>query len=157
MRESLIHLYNASLTEAHKLADDVPASDFAMVAGGKNAAWLLGHLCISADFLCTMCGGEGTLDAWGPLFMPGTEPVADAGRYPGKDELLAALDERHAAGVKALRAVGDDFLNSEFPTPDFRDFWPRVWDGVACMTAAHEPYHLGQLQQWKRATQGVRA
>lgn len=148
MRDYVIGLYNASLDETRKLAGDIPASSFRSVVGGKNPAWLVGHLAIGSDFICSLCGAGSGLDAWGPLFAPGTNPDSNTA-YPGKDELLGALEERHASALRALSDTSDAALAREFPIAEYRSFFPTVGSGVTYLLAAHEPYHNGQLQQWK--------
>ena len=35
--------------------------------------------------------------------------------------------------------------------PEWRAYFPTIADAVVYLLVHHEPYHLGQLQQWKLA------
>lgn len=152
MRHNLIRIFDLSLADTAKLCESIPAESFATIANGKNPAWIVGHHAVAADMACELCAGTATLKDWNPLFAPGTHPNPDLGATPSKSELLDALAERHAAAIAAFKAVSDDQLASQFPIPEYRDFFPTVGDAVIYLLAAHEGYHNGQLQQWKLAS-----
>ncbi len=151
MRENILRLYAASLAETRTLCEDIPASDFHRVVNGKSPAWLVGHLAIGSDFAADLGAAKGRLNDWMPLFAPGSQPVGTPGAYPGKDELLAALAERHDVAAQALRDASDAHIHSELPIPDYRAFFPTIADAMIYLMASHEYYHNGQLQQWKLA------
>lgn len=151
MRDTILRLYAASHEQARSLASDITEDDFRRIVNGKSPAWLIGHLAIAGDFAASLCNAEARLGDWSPLFAPDTQPAADNPAYPDKAALLGALSERHAAASDAFRSVSDEHLASELPMPEWRAYFPTIADAVVYLLAHHEPYHLGQLQQWKRA------
>ena len=152
MRDNLIRIFDLSLAETNKLCENIPAESFAAIANGKNPAWIVGHHAVTADMACELSGGPALLKDWNPLFAPGTQATPDPAATPSKSELLNALAERHAAAVAAFKSTSDDHLASQFPIPEYRDFFPTIGDAVIYLLAAHEGYHNGQLQQWKLAS-----
>ncbi|MEZ6244173.1 MAG: DinB family protein [Phycisphaerales bacterium] len=151
-RDFVTRLFAGSLDQATKMVEPIACEDCARLAGAKHPAWLLGHLVVGADFASSMCGLPMEHEAMHPLFAPGTIPEADRGKYPKKAELLELLTKAHARASAAFEKIPDDALAQEFPVEEYRSFFPRVGDGVVYLLAHHEPYHLGQLQQWALAT-----
>lgn len=153
MRDWLIGCYAHSLENAKQLTGDIECADCAHIEGGvsKHPAWVLGHLTVGGDMLVGLAGGERRHADWDPLYMPGAEPSADRSMYPKKDELLGALAERHAALTEVIRSMDDAEMNAAFPIEEYRSFWPTMRDAAGYMMACHEPYHLGQLTQWRKA------
>lgn len=153
MRDTLLRLYAASLDQARTLAADIPEPDFRRVVHGKSPAWLIGHLAIGSDFIADLCASQGRLNDWMPLFAPDTRPAADNAAYPDKQTLLDTLTERHDTGARLFREARDEHLAAELPMPEWRAFFPTIADAVVYLLVHHEPYHLGQLQQWKLAAE----
>ncbi len=151
-RDFVTRLFAMSLDQTKTLGEPIACEDCARMAGGKNPAWLLGHLITGADFASQLCGsprGDGAMDE---RFTPGSTPESDRSMYPPKAELIKDLIDAHAHASQAFQSVSDDVLNQPFPMEDSRSFFPRVGDGVVYLLAHHEPYHNGQLQQWALAT-----
>lgn len=151
MRDNILRLYAASLEETRKLCADIPAADFHRIRHGKSPAWLVGHLAIGSDFAADLGAAQGRLNDWTPLFAPGTWPTEAPNTYPTKDELLAALAERHTTAARIFREAADAHLHSELPIPEYRSYFPTIADAMVYLMASHEYYHNGQLQQWKLA------
>ena len=147
-RDFVTRLFAQSLEQTQKLVEPIACEDCASIKGGKHPAWIFGHHIVGADFASQLCGaprGDGSMDE---RYVPGSTPLADRSAYPTKSELLAELSEAHAHATEAFKNVSDDVLAQPFPMEDYRSFFPRVGDGVVYLLAHHEPYHLGQLQQW---------
>ena len=64
--------------------------------GANNAAWVVGHLASTDNyFLKALAGDAGALpESWDELFGMNSSPKTDAGDYPSRDELVAAMNER---------------------------------------------------------------
>ncbi|NBV45563.1 MAG: DinB family protein [Planctomycetia bacterium] len=149
----LLHAWNMNLGYARRLVADVADAHLAVqpAPGMNHAAWVLGHLACTADMLGAMmglspvCPGE-----WTALFDWNSTPVADAGRYPSKAELLAALEEAHGRIAAALPAFPASRWSDPTPSEAIRAFLPTMGDCFVFVMAAHENMHLGQLSAWRR-------
>lgn len=150
-RDFVTRLYAQSLEQTRKLVEPVACEDCARLSGGKHPAWILGHHIAGAEFASQLCGRPRTDGPLDERFRPGSTPQDDRARYPTKAELLEELSLAHAHAAEAFLSVSDEALAQPFPMEDSRSFFPRVGDGVVYLLAHHEPYHLGQLQQWVRA------
>src|SRR6266540_4588682 len=96
---------NAARTCAHltklggSLIGDLTDADSARAttSDGKTAGWLLGHLCITGDFVRRKCGAAPmTPKEWGPKFNMGTQPSTVASDYPPMAELRTAFEKVYA-------------------------------------------------------------
>lgn len=158
IRRMLTDLYAANLAYAHRLTDGLDdAASVAMPAEGMNhPRWIIGHLGGTADHMAAMhfFGLEKTQPAaWREVFGPVSQPVADASVYPPLVELLALLDERHAAVSAAVLAATPDFFERTCPAtlPEgFRQRFPTVGNALLHIMIGHESMHLGQLSAWRR-------
>src|SRR5258706_10329655 len=60
--------------------------------GTKTAGWIIGHLCVTADFGRRLCGRKPIAPKeWRAMFNPGTTPSTDASTYPPMSELIGTL------------------------------------------------------------------
>ena len=134
----------SDLTDAHLAL--VPAPN------AKSAGWLLGHLCVTGDYIRRKCGRPPlTPKDWGPKFAPGSTPSADAADYPRMTELRTAFDAIYrdlpiiapTLTKEVLEAANSlEFTRGRFPT----------FGAFACyIMTGHLGYHLGQLSGWRSA------
>lgn len=138
---------------AHLLADPVPADRFAEqpAPGVNHPAWVVGHLCFAADFGLTICGAPTVCpEDWSAKFGIGSVPVADAGVYPPKAELLATYDLAHDKLTAAAKATDPAALASPQPLDFLRPQMQTMGDLLAHILSTHEAFHLGQLSTWRR-------
>jgi hypothetical protein len=146
--------YDASLKDLREAVADIDDAHMAQQFNGivNHPAWTIGHL-VTASALILM-----VLDEPGDHFAgfdtkkygPGSKPVADRSQYASKADLLAALSNLHEKVGPAVRAKHEAYFNT--PSPEFlRSFAPTVGHIVFYLLTTHEPYHLGQLSQWKKA------
>jgi hypothetical protein len=156
MIDALILLYDRNLDYARRLIADVPAEKMAAqpVPGAtmNHAAWVIGHLARTADFVGQQFGlPAATPPAWGDLFGGGSKPDAAPGRYPDKAVLLKALEDGHRRVAAAL--AGFDPARLEQPPADEkrRARFPTTAAMLIHMCVGHEQVHLGQLSAWRRA------
>jgi hypothetical protein len=148
-------LYAFVLWYARGLMADVDDADLAAqpAPGMNHPAWILGHLAIATDYALNLLGLPGHCPAaWHEQVGPGSTPGTDRAAYPGKAELLEALERGHSAVSEAaavadparLQAVHDlpfEFLQAHVPT---------VGDLIAHLMTTHPAVHLGQLSAWRR-------
>lgn len=130
-----------------KLIESIPDEHLTARAGGcgNHTLWITGHLANTEDGLISMMdGGPRALDdAWAQLFGMGSTPVDDAGAYPSRADLTAALDTSRARHLRWLQAMTPETAKTPLPE-QMRMFAP---DTLALPLAmlAHEWLHGGQL------------
>jgi hypothetical protein len=156
MLDLLAPAYDFYPTYIHKLVDDLPDDRLCgqPVAGVamNHAAFLLGHLAWANDnAAATLSGGAPDFPAeWVDLFKMGSTPLPDRGRYPGKSELLGALERAHARLRAAVQNATPETLDG--PTPErMRARFPTKRHMIAGLMLGHYANHVGQLSAWRRA------
>ncbi len=118
--------------------------------GCNHAAWIMGHLAISADQHGTYAGAERRLEAWDAIFDMGTTPTPSMDAYPAKDELAQAWHDANTRIVAAGQSAGPDLLGQPTQGP-LGETLPTVADFLAFSMTGHTATHLGQLSAWRRA------
>lgn len=144
-----------NLDYARRLVADVPEERMADQPrpGMNHAAWVLGHLAMTADFVSGILG-DATIrhpESWEALFGSGATPVSDRSRYPSKAELVHAVESAYQRVASLLPKVSEARLAEPFPMEEMREMVPSVGDGVVFLVTAHDAVHLGQLSAWRRA------
>ena len=87
--------------------------------GMNHAAWLLGHFCLERVFFSNVAPVNLEAPAgWKELFMPGSTPVAELGKYPTKAVFLKELEATQAAVEKAFLGMSE--ADMEKPTTNER-------------------------------------
>ncbi|MEL6328915.1 MAG: DinB family protein [Planctomycetota bacterium] len=154
MKQQVANHYRYTLDQALRLTRDVECADCAKLPheAAKHPGWVLSHLAAGSSFAAQLLGVDsGVPEDWMKLYGPGSEPGADRGAYPKKDELVSVFKNVHEAVTPAFERAADDLLAAPLPMEEYREFWPTVGDGLFYLLATHEPYHLGQLAVWRRA------
>ena len=124
----------------------------ASAANGKTAGWLVGHLCVTGDFLRRKCGASPmTPKEWGVKFGPGTQPSTAAGDYPPITEMREAFAWIYADLPRLAPSLSADVLAAPCPFEPVRDRFPTLGDFLIWIMTGHLGYHLGQLSGWKAA------
>jgi hypothetical protein len=149
---------NASRTCAHhtklgvELIGDLTDADLASPSSpnGKTAGWLLGHICITGDFIRRKSGGAPlTPKEWGPKFTIGTKPSSVALDYPPMAELRTAFEKVYSDLVKLAPTLSTELLSAPGPFEQVRDRFPTHGAFLSWIMTGHLGYHLGQLSEWK--------
>jgi uncharacterized damage-inducible protein DinB len=120
--------------------------------GGNHPLWVLGHITFVEGNLPRILFGEPNPVAhWAPLFAPGTEPRADAGAYPGFEEVLRTYRDLRARNLQALDRIGDDGLDrpTRSPPPGMQQVMRTVGD-TYLLIALHQMGHRGQVADARR-------
>ena len=118
----------------------------------NHPAWILGHLAYAADGGAAHLGDERALPAaWHELFKGGSTRTGKRTDYPGKDELVAMLDERTRRAAELLPGADDAFLAAELPDERRRTRFGTNGRFLTFLLTAHPGFHFGQLSTWRRA------
>src|SRR5262245_15340276 len=132
---------------------DAPLT-FPTPRGGNHPLWVLGHLAWSEGELVQyhMLARPNPLAHWRDLFGDGSEPTADASRYPPFDEVLAAYRRLRGETLELLATLTDADLDkpSHAPRPGFE----RVigtYGGCLLVVALNTMSHRGQVADARRA------
>ncbi len=119
--------------------------------GVNHPAWILGHLAFSADRAAGLLGGGKVLSPdWVALFGPGSKPKAVRGDYPGKDELLHAVEHHFERARQQAAAATAELLAQPSTNPYTKEALPTLQDAVTFLLTGHLGLHLGQLATWRR-------
>jgi hypothetical protein len=122
-------------------------------SGGNHPLWILGHLALVEGALPQILFGEANpVEHWGPLFAPGTQPMANATAYPSFDEVLDTYRDLRAKNLRLLDEIGDAGLDRapKAVPPGFEDEMRTI--GRTFLTIAqHQMLHLGQITDARRA------
>ena len=120
--------------------------------GGKTAGWILGHLCVTGDFMRRRLGRPPlTLKDWGPAFAPGSKPPTADADYPRMSDLRRAFDEIYRDLAAAAPTVSAEVLDSVNPVEFARGRFPTFGEFLCYIMTGHLGYHLGQLSEWRSA------
>ena len=114
MRDHVLAAYGFNLWFAKKAVEDLTDEQMCQQPkpGMNHAAWVLGHLVMERIFLKDLLKIEqGAPEGWEALFTTKSVPMAEVGKYPKKEELIARLDETHALVEKLLS--GETFTGVE--------------------------------------------
>src|SRR2546427_11178278 len=126
------------LTDEHVAFEPVP--------GAKTAGWILGHLCITGDYIRRKSGRPPlTPNAWGPMFAPGSQPSRDRASYPPMAELRATFENVYSDLAAAAPSLSQELLSSVNPREFARGRFPTFGQFAVYIRTGHLRDDLGQL------------
>ena len=117
----------------------------------NHPAWILAHLSLYASVAAAIAAGQPFPD---PLDHPHgmrSKPLADAGAYLARGQLIEAYRAEHEGAERAVAAADDAAFARPNPLARQREAHPTVGDMLLMLMAKHESLHLGQLSAWRRA------
>jgi uncharacterized damage-inducible protein DinB len=117
---------------------------------GNHALWVLGHLAWTDGGILygyVKKGQANPLNDWSGLFGMGSQPVADAGKYPAKAEILARWDKIRQEVNDTLGGLSDEDLAR--PTGADLEMFKTVGNSLAAL-AIHQAFHTGQVSAVRR-------
>ena len=123
------------------------------VNGGNHPLWILGHLAYSEANIVNhiILGNENPLIEWKEMFGGGSEPVAEADRYPALDELMKKYEEVRAQTLRVLGDLADEDLDQPSPNcPPDREAFLGTVGKCFMMAALHPALHYGQVADARR-------
>jgi hypothetical protein len=150
----VLHSFAYCLDFLHEQVADVAESDMTAQPNGivNHPAWILGHLAYASQLLGGVVGLRAWLPAdWPERFGTGSVPVADAGRYESKADLLAILRDAQARMTEAVERADDAYLDRVFPVESYRDVFPTIRHSLTQVLVGHASFHVGQLSVWRKA------
>ena len=122
--------------------------------GGNHPLWVLGHLAHTEGELIQhiMLGRVNPLDHWKSLFGRGSEPSAEATRYPAFDEVKKAFQDLRAQTLKVLSTLTDADLDqpSKACPPELGEF-VGTFGQCFLITILNTMTHRGQVADARRA------
>ncbi|MBI5864603.1 MAG: DinB family protein [Planctomycetes bacterium] len=147
-------LYSFLLGYLKRLTADIDDAklDWQPQPGVHSAAWILGHLAISTDYVLMNLGQKGACPKeWHKRYGPGSAELAAGESRPSLRELMTAIEQGHARVTEAVRNPDPATLAKPHPV--------RVLDGTPIQTVdhlighlltTHAAAHIGQLSFWRR-------
>jgi hypothetical protein len=130
---------------------DAPTT-FPTPKGGNHPLWVIGHLAYSEASIINgfVLGEQNPLAKWESLFGMGSEPVADASKYPSMDELRAAFEQVRGRTLQLLDSYTDADLDrpSKAP-PEYKAFFGTIGQCLIT-TCIHVTFHAGQAADARR-------
>lgn len=162
--EMIVSHAKISRNYAEVLAKDIPASRFARRPVGRNGeavvtntpAFVFGHLALYPS-RCLQVASRPADElavpaAWEALFAPSAVCQDDPSGtiYPGKDELVTALLDRHTRLMAMLPSIPDGVMLSGNPIERYRERFPLVGGAIGFLMSGHMMLHLGQVSAWRR-------
>jgi uncharacterized damage-inducible protein DinB len=149
----ITELLNKSRGFVHTLAKDIDESNqlHQPVPNGNHCLWILGHLAVTDNGMIGQIDESKQADKEGywDLFGMGSQPTADADRYPSRQEVEAYLTERRETMLSLVEGLSDEGLAG--PTSGFFTAVAPTLGGLLLMAATHDGFHNGQLSVIRRS------
>lgn len=127
---------------------------FPTARGGNHPLWILGHLAFSEGWVIQeiMLGRTNPLANWKEMFSHGTEPSAEASRYPDFESAKKAFQNIRAETMNALEGLSDGDLDqpSKNCPPDFREVL-GTYGQCFLLSIMHPVTHRGQVADARRS------
>ena len=152
MKQHVVQIARLNMRYAEANLTDIPEEKFTALPTGlvNHPAWIVGHIVLAAERTIQILGGQAACtDECAALFQ--VPPAADAGPFPAKDELMAALTDCYGRLEKAFEAASDEQLAQPLPDDAMREVFPTVGDMAIGVLTLHPALHLGQLAAWRTA------
>jgi uncharacterized damage-inducible protein DinB len=154
MKNEVLNSLSLHMKTLHELVGDLDDARMTQQPAGvpNHPAWTLGHIAFSFQGIGEEIGLEPWLPAdWEKRVGTGSTPVAEAGRYPTKQELLETLADAERRVRERLSAMDEAALNEPLPDERVRQILPTLGHAVLHVLVGHTAAHLGQLAVWRRA------
>ena len=121
--------------------------------GGCHPLWVLGNVTLAEGTFVReyILGESNPLAEWNDIFGAGTEPVADAAKYPPFDEVMAKSHEMRKGTMELLDSFSEEDLDKASNAPAKRQAYFGTARQCFLMTALHWMMHRGQVADARRA------
>lgn len=131
---------------------DAPLT-FPTVNGGCHPLWVLGNVTLAeGTFVREYISGEvNPVAEWNDIFGAGTEPVADAAKYPPFSEVMAKSHAVREGTMALLDSFSEADLDKPSKAPPKRQAYFGSNRQCFLMTALHWMMHRGQVADARRA------
>lgn len=137
-----------------QLVANLPKDKLTAQPGGlkNHPLWIVGHLYFASQAQGSMIGAtQPCSQEYTKLFGMGSQPLADASKYPKFDELCAKYLESREVVSKAFLAASEADLARPNPVEAMAKIFPTVGSMIALGMVSHDAVHFGQLSSWRRA------
>ncbi len=140
-----------------EIVKSIPADRFCEIPVKEinHPAFCVGHLSIYANFVLELLGRTDLKFAMpygDEHFKMGAPCVAQDGRYPSKEVLVATWNDAWSVVAKVLPEIDEATLARENPMQGrMRERFPTVGSVVNFLCGAHNMMHIGQVSSWRRA------
>ncbi|TWT38532.1 DinB family protein [Blastopirellula retiformator] len=122
--------------------------------GGNHALWIFGHLTFCEGLVARqyLLDVPNELDAWAPIFGPGSQPQEDPDYYPSWDEVATNFRPARDRTLAWLGTQQDDDLDSPCLSPPEgqSDIFKNRAVGLSILVS-HWWNHRGQLCDIRKA------
>ena len=120
----------------------------------NSAAFILGHLAVTENFLCLSCtGGEIVRFSWAKTFSLGIA-MPSKEDYPPLDEIISVLSDVHTNALRHIKSLSDEDL--EMPnTKGVKFATDESVRSVILHSVRHESSHAGHLS-WLCKLHGIK-
>jgi hypothetical protein len=127
---------------------------FPTARGGNHPLWILGHLAYSEGYVIQeiMLGRPNPLAHWKDLFSNGTEPSAEASRYPDFESARKAFLDIRAETMSVLEGLNDADLErpSKNCPAEMQEFL-GTYGQCFLLSILHPTTHRGQVADARRS------
>ena len=121
--------------------------------GGNHPLWTLGHLAYAEGLIPVVLFGEANpVEHWHDLFSFGSQPVADADKYPAFGEVRETFEKLYRANLQVLDSLSEADLDkpTKSQPPGLEELFATY--GSSFLTLAlHQMSHRGQVADARRA------
>jgi uncharacterized damage-inducible protein DinB len=129
------------------------ATTFPTPNGGCHPLWVLGHLTLVEGMIpAALFGDKNPAAEWQQFFGEGSEPVADAKRYPPFAEVREKYLQLRGQNLKLLESLSEADLDKPTKAPPKgreREF--ATFGQSFLVLALHQTMHRGNLTDARRA------
>lgn len=149
-----LHSFAYALDFLREQVADVSDVDMTAQPNGvvNHPAWTIGHITAATHLLARTIGVPKWLPTeWVQHYRTGSMPVADAGPYDSKNELLSKLREAQSKITQAIEQMNDSQLDQVFPAEAYRDVFPTIRHALTQVLIGHTAFHVGQVSLWRKA------
>ncbi len=140
-----------------EILKSIPAERFCEIPlkDMNHPAFCVGHLAIYANKVLEIVGRpelKVPLPFGDEHFKNGAPCVAQDGRYPSKDVIVAAFGDAWTVVLNTLPQVSDATMRQINPMEgSMRERFPTVGSVANFLAGPHNMMHLGQVSTWRRA------
>ncbi|MGN6368480.1 MAG: DinB family protein [Phycisphaerae bacterium] len=150
----LIENSTANTKMLQRFVADIPEEKMCVQFPGlvNHPMWVIGHLAQARAGMMGLLGQKADLPAdWPTRFGRNSVPVADAGAYSRREEMIGILLRVHEELVGVLKGADDAALDAANPLERLAALFPTKRHLIWNVLTTHDGIHLGQIADFRRA------
>jgi uncharacterized damage-inducible protein DinB len=147
------HVFDFNVGLTIQLATEIGEDEMDQqpLPGVNPPRWILGHLCLTPDWVDATLGRPMQADPmWLKNFGTGSRAGLYEGPAPTKEDLIRRLEEARDRVHASLSAISHDDLARRRDGELLAEMFPRVGDMLCHLLTSHMGMHVGQLSAWRR-------